>query len=516
VSQADSTGRKIGTAALVVSAGIILSRVLGLLREVVLADQLGASGISDTYVVAFIIPDFLNYLLAGGYISITFIPLLSRHLAKGDVEGARRSFFRIATPVTAVLAALVLIGMALAEPVIDLVTELTPQQTSEAARLTRIVLPAQLFFVLGSLLMAIQYANEKFLFPSLAPVIYNLGIIGGGLLLTDQGQPSGEGFALGVLVGSLVGNFALQAYGAARAGLRMPHQLASSGEDLKQYLKLALPLMVGQSLVLLDESIGRVLGTRLGEGPATQLRYARQVMMAPVAAIGGAAAVAAFPYLSRMAAEGAFDKLGKTVARAGRSVAVLGLVAAGPLVALSIPVVGLLFDRGAFAANPANTSATAAALAFYALGIPFWALQSQYSRGFYALREMWTPVLVGTAATVVAIPLSVWLGNAYGVKGLAAASTLSIAGYTAALGLLWYRRTGPVHRLEVLGGVGRAFPLVLTAAAAAWLAGRWLASVLGEGWLDNLAIVVGGGIAFLAVVAIGAAWLAKRPPPLQD
>lgn len=501
---------------MVVSAGIVLSRVLGMLREVVLADRLGASGVSDTYVVAFIIPDFLNYLMAGGYLSITFIPLLSRYLAKGDVEGARRSFFRIAIPLAVALTVLVLVGMAVAEPVIDLVTDLNPEQTSEAARLTRIVLPAQLFFVLGSLLMAIQYANEKFLFPSLAPVIYNLGIIGGGILLTDRGQPSGEGFAIGVLVGSLVGNFALQAYGAVQAGLSIPHQLASSADDLKQYLKLALPLMVGQSLVLVDESIGRVLGTRLGEGPATQLRYARQVMMAPVAAIGGAAAIAAFPYLSRMAEEGAFDKLGRTVARAGRSVVVLGLVAVGPLVALSIPVVALLFDRGAFAASAENTSATAGALVFYALGIPFWALQSQYSRGFYALREMWTPVVTGTAATFLAIPLSVWLGNIYGIKGLAAASSLSIAAYTTVLGWFWYRRTGPVHRLPVLAGIGRALPLVLAATGVAWVASTWLDGLLSEGVLGSLGSVAGGGTAFLAVIGAGAAWLAKRPPRLQD
>ena len=136
-----------GRAALVVSAGVLLSRILGLLREVALADLIGANAAGDAYRVAFIIPDFLNYLLAGGYMAITFIPILSRHFANDDERGAWEAFVAVARPVGLAMAVLVGISMLAAGPVIGAVTDLAAEDVTEAARLTRIVLPAQFFFV---------------------------------------------------------------------------------------------------------------------------------------------------------------------------------------------------------------------------------------------------------------------------------------------------------------------------------------------------------------------------------
>ncbi|MDH3607100.1 MAG: murein biosynthesis integral membrane protein MurJ, partial [Acidimicrobiia bacterium] len=151
---------RMGRAALVVSGGILLSRVLGLLREVVLADLIGANAAGDAYRVAFIIPDFLNYLLAGGYLAITFIPILNRYFASDDEAGAWRAFAAVARPIAIAMAAFVAIGMVAAGAVIDALTALDADEVREATRLTRIILPAQFFFVTGTLLMAVQYARE--------------------------------------------------------------------------------------------------------------------------------------------------------------------------------------------------------------------------------------------------------------------------------------------------------------------------------------------------------------------
>jgi len=495
---------RMGRAALIVSAGVLLSRILGLLREVALADLIGANAAGDAYRVAFIIPDFLNYLLAGGYMAITFIPILTRHFVNDDDSGAWEAFVAVARPVGLAMAVLVGIGMIVAGPVIDAVTSLGPEAAIEATRLTRIILPAQFFFVVGTLLMAVQYARGRFLIPTLAPIVYNLMIILGGLALTDQSDPSADGFAWGVLAGAVIGNFLIQAYGAFREGLRFPPGVPLASPIVREYLLLALPLMLGQSLVVLDESFARVFGTQLGEGPTSQLGFARQTMLVPIGVVAQAAGVAAYPYLSSLAEEGKLRELTTTLAGAVRYVVVASLVAAAALAALSVPTIRALFERGQFGA--ADTVAAASALVFYAIGIPFWGVQQLLARGFYAKRQMWTPVVVGTASTILAVPIYILLKELMGIRGIALASTVSIGLYTVALGYIWLNRTG-THVLAGLSQtMGRAILPAVAAGGAAWLAAE-LVSTVAAGFVGAVLQVVLGGVAAAAVFVGLAGWM---------
>jgi putative peptidoglycan lipid II flippase len=491
---------------------VLLSRILGLVRDVVFAGVLGADRFTDEYVLAFAIPDWINYLLAGGYMAITFIPILSRYLARGDEEGGWRAFGAIARPVALGMTALVVLAMVVAEPVIRVIApDFTPEQVDRTVRLTRIVLPAQVFFVVGSLFMAVQYARERFVVPTFAPIIYNLGIIAGGVLYNvGRDDPSPEGFAWGVLAGSLVGNFALQWWGARREGLRIPREAGFGDPVFKEYLMLAVPLMVGQSLVLLDEQLGRTFGTFTEDGGVSWLQFARRTMLVPVGVIAQAAGVAAYPYLARLHAEGDERLLAATVERALRYVIVLSLFAATGLVALSIPIVRLLYQRGGWEA--VDTVETAGALVFFGLGVPLWGAQQIISRGFYARREMWTPVVIGTAATVAAIPIYWALLEAYEVRGLALASTVALTLYTVVLGAVWYRRTGTRFLRPVLRSFGRALPLAALGGLAAWAiaellrdaidgaAGALLALAAGGAALGTVVVLTGGALRDLAAV----------------
>ena len=214
----DRPGRQMGRAAALMMGSVLLSRILGYARDAVIAWQHGATPETDAYFVAFTIPDFLNYLLAGGALSITFIPIFARYLAEGKEEEGFRSFSTIATVMGIGMLFFIVLGEFLAGRVIPLLAPgFSPEQAELAARLTRIVLPAQIFFYIGGLLMAVQYARKQFFLPALAPLIYNAGIIAGGLLLgRDHGM---EGFAWGVLAGAFLGNFVLQIHGARRGGL---------------------------------------------------------------------------------------------------------------------------------------------------------------------------------------------------------------------------------------------------------------------------------------------------------
>src|SRR3989337_1721125 len=320
MSDGHSLYRRMGTAAAIVAGGVLASRILGLVRQIVFAWLLGAGATGDEYFVAFLSPDLLNYLLAGAYMAITLIPLLTRRLAAGDEADARRVFWAVARPLSLGITLLVIVAMPLVEPVLRLVEPgFTDDQVAEAARLTRIVLPAQVFFVLGQLLTAWQFARERFVIPTLGPIVYNLAIIAGGLIGgVGRTDPSADGFAWGALAGAFFGIFALPAWGAWRGSLRLPGERIRRHPAVRRYFALAVPLMLGQSLVVLDEQLGRTFGSLHADGGISWLTFGRQTMLVPVGVIAQAAGVAAYPFLARLAAEGKHAELAPAVGPAVR------------------------------------------------------------------------------------------------------------------------------------------------------------------------------------------------------
>jgi putative peptidoglycan lipid II flippase len=507
--------KRVGTAALIVSAGVLLSRILGQLREIIFASLLGASGVTDQYVAAFRIPDFLNYLLAGGFLSITFIPIFARYLADDDEEGGWRALTAIIRPIGIGISGLVVVGWLLAPGVIDwLYPDFSAEQVTNTIRLTRIVLPAQVFFVLGALFSAVQYTKGQFVVPTMAPVIYNLGIIVGGVadaVITNS--PGPDGFIWGALVGAFVGNFALQWWGARRVGMHWIGGTEWRHPALWEYLKIAFPLMIGQSIVVLDEVFMSVFGNRVGVGTQTYLQYARRTMLVPVGIIGQAAAVAAYPTLARLFAEGRLGLMRDTVNRALKYVLVLSMAGTALLAAMSIPVIQTLFQRAEFTAT--DTLATASALFFYAFAVPIWSALQILSRAFYAKRQMWTPVLIGTATTIVAIPLYFVLESAYGLEGVAVASVTALGIYTVALAGAWYR-TAETRRgvVAVVDAVVRAVPVVVAAGFAAFGIAQLLRIVLGDGWFVALLAVLAGTAGFAGVaLGVGSLMLRWFGPP---
>ncbi len=498
-----------GVAALIVSAGVLISRILGQLREIIFASLLGATASTDEYVAAFAIPDFLNYLLAGGFLSITFIPILSRYLADDDEPGGWEALSAIIRPVAIGIVGLVALGWVLAPQVIDLLfPRFSAEQVENTVRYTRIILPAQIFFVLGALFSAVQYTKGVFTIPTLAPIIYNLGIITGGVAYAVVDEASPEGFVWGALAGAFIGNFALQWWGAHRLGMRLNLRIPWRQPVLREYLLIAFPLMIGQSIVVLDETFMRVFGQFVSEGAATELNYARRTMLVPVGVIAQAAGVAAYPFLARLFAEGRLVEMKNTVDKALRWVIILSMAATALVAALSIPIVRALFERGEFGAD--STIGTADALFFYAFAVPVWGALQILNRAFYARREMWTPVVVGTASTIAAVPLYVVLQNSFGLRGVALASTLALAVYTGILAAVWYGEADGAQRLRfVVSETGRAVPLATLGGFAAFGIGYGASQLLDFATMGSvvttavsLLVVVVGTLVFAGVVLL--------------
>ncbi len=512
----------IGAAAIIVAAGILISRLLGVVRDVVFAALLGSSGITDEYVAAFRIPDYANYLLAGGFLTITFIPIFAKYLADDDEAEGWRAFSAILRWLAIGITAVIVVAWVAAPAIIDtLYPDFTADQAASTTQLTRIILPAQFAFVVGAMFVAVQYAKGVFTIPTLAPIIYNVGIISGGIgwyLVTGEADPAG--FIWGALVGAFVGNFFLQVWGARRVGMPISIGVSWLHPAVGAYFLLALPLMIGQSIVALDEVFMSVFGNMVGEGVQTDLQYARRTMFVPIGVIAQAAAVAAYPTLARLFAEGKRPELLTTVNRALTYVMILSIGAAGIVAALSYPIIRVLYERGEFTA--AVTASVSAALFVYAFAIPIWGALQILTRAFYARRDMWTPVIVGSAITILAIPGYFVAQSALGLRGVALASVLSLGAYTGVLAAIWYRpqdaRSGG---LRVLSDVGRAIPLAVPASLAAgtvsWAI--WSRLTVPPTLAALIALVV--GVIVYAAVSLGIGsllydWLTARSRREED
>jgi putative peptidoglycan lipid II flippase len=408
-------------AAIIVTASVLISRVLGFFREWALAHQVGSNALTDAYYAAFTIPDILNYLLAGGALSVTFVPVFLEYFMSHREEDAWRIFSTVLTTMTIVLVALLVVAEIYA-PVLTtwLAPGFPPERQALVTRLTRIMLPAQAFFFVGGIMTAVQYAQNRFVIPSLAPLIYNGGIILFGVLFSSR--VGVEAFSWGVLAGSLVGNCLLQIYGARRASAKFRLHLDWSHPGFKRFLHLTWPIMIGFSVIFVDDWAMRWFGSYLVAASISWLGYGKQLMRIVVGVFGQAAGVAAFPQLARHAAQQKWKEMHDSLEHALRHVILTVVPASILLGLLSKPVVYVLFSRTKMGLGDIEQTATV--MLIFLLGAFAWAMQGIIGRGFYALGDT-----------------LYWLGaHRYQHHGLAAASTVAVLVYTFGLWVVLYRR----------------------------------------------------------------------------
>lgn len=486
----------IAKAASIVAAGILVSRLLGFGRSVLINGLFGLGPDNDLYQAAFTIPDWIFFLMAGGYLSITLVPILARHLATDDRRGIQESFASVFTLVTGAMLALTLVTMAAARPITLFFFPRFSGDVDRLAAMMRIALASQVFFAAGTLLMAVQYTHRRFLVPTLAPLIYNAGIILGGLIGWWAGDPTPEAFLWGGLAGAVVGNFGLQWWGAARLGVRLLEGSRLRHPAVREYFGLALPLMIGQSAVALDEQWPKWFGQLAESGTVSGLVAARQLNMLPVGVIAQAAGVAAYPFLASLFSQDRPAEFRATVERSVRSaVAVAGLATAA-VIALATPLVRLAYQRGQF--GPEDTVFVASLLSIYALSIPLWSAHQVFSRAFYSQRRMWLPVLIGTGVTAITVPVLFMAAPRWGGAGIATVSVAAMLVYTATIALRWYREGSDRATMR---SVAQTIVAASVAGAAGWLTTRL---VPGAGIVSTLGQLAAGSVVVLVVYLLAA------------
>jgi len=506
---ARSAERGVVRAAVVVGAATLTSRVLGFLRDLVVAQVFGAGPATDAFFVAFRLPNLLRRLVAEGALSSAFIPVFTEYLTTRSRAELIRMFRAVAGAMIVVLAALTVAGV-LGAPL--LVRVMAPGFFADSAtgtltvRLTRLMFPYLFFVGLGALAMGMLNAHRHFVTPALAPVMLNLAIIGAVFGVAPHLAEPVFGLAVGVLVGGL-GQLVIQLPALARRGLLVAPSLDRHHPAVTRIVRLMTPVALGQSATQLNILVDTVIASFLVGGSVSYLYYADRLVEFPLGVFGIAIATAVLPTLAEQAAGGNPQALRATLSFALRLAAVISLPAAVGLLVLREPLVRVLYQRGEF--GPVETAQTAWALGFYALGLVGFASVKIGAQAFYALGDTRTPVKIAVGAMALNSVLAVSLAFPLRHGGLALATSCSASANALALAWLLRRRLGPAAP-SAARGARRGWTRIAAASsvlAAALVLGGWawpspggrLAEAL---WLAGM--IAGGALVYvLAHLVLG-------------
>lgn len=423
-------GHQIARAATLVMALFVLSRLLGLGRQMIVGALFGTSGDLDAYMAANRITETVFLIVAGGALGSAFIPTFANHLARADHTGA----WELASAVIN-LTLVVMTGMAglialfapiLVRTVIAPGFDLSQQRLT--VRLLRMMLVTPIVFGVSGVVMSALNAYKHFLLPALAPSIYNLSIIGGAALL---GRRLGVvGMAIGVVVGSVL-HLLVQVPQLTRYGARYIPALGLRNPSVREVGRLMAPRVLGTGVAQVNLVINNSLATRMGEGAVSAINFAWMLMLLPQGVFAQAVGTAAFPTFAEQAARGEREKMQRALSATLRGILFLSIPATVGLIVVGKPVVSLLFERGAFEAT--STGAVAWALSFFALGLVGHAGLEIVARAFYALHDTFTPVWVGGLTMGLNVVLSLTLPTAFTSANLEPFGGLALANSVATL-----------------------------------------------------------------------------------
>jgi putative peptidoglycan lipid II flippase len=450
------------SATLLLMGTVMLSRVIGYLREAYIAYAFGAGVQTDAYVAAFTLPDWLNYIVAGGAASITFISIYTRFLAENRDADAKKTFSVVITVMTAVM----IVGTILTEIFTPqfvrwMFRGFSPAQVELTVHLTRILLPAQIFFYVGGVVSAVLLSHRLFLFPAFGPLLYNLFIILGGVI---AGRHLGiASLAYGALLGSVLGPFLASVIGAAKIGTGYKPSFEVMNPAFREWVKLSVPLMLGVSLVTADDWILRHFASG-GIGDIARLNYAKRLFAVPIAVLGQATGQASLPFFARLFNEKRLKEFATTVNDSVYRVAAASFLATGWMMAAAFPLIDLVYRRGRFLVS--DTQTTSVYFFWFSLSLALWSVQGLYARAFYAAGDTLTPMVAVTVITSASLPIYSLLFHTYGVVGLAFASDIGIGANLLALAwLLHYRKMVSLASLR-WGELGKS---ALTAVVAGFI-----------------------------------------------
>jgi putative peptidoglycan lipid II flippase len=498
-AEARATRRNITRFTALIGSGTMASRILGLVRDMVIA-YLYPKLISDAFFVAFRLPNMLRELLAEGAMNAGFIPVFSDYLTnktREETEQLAAVFLGIAAAVLMVVSAL---GVLFAPLLIRLITlEFGPpdEQLLLAIRLTRILFPYILLIGVASLLMAILNSLNRFFSSSYAPALLNLSMISAAYLLRNNFEQPVYAMAIGVIIGGIL-QILLQVPFIRRSRIPLRLRWNPRHPGVRRIFKLLVPTFFGQAVREVNVIADTMLAWYLGVGMVSALYFSYRLVHLPLAVFGLSTATALLPMMSRSASSGNLNELKQTLSLGIRSVLFIMLPATVGLIVLRVPIIRLLFEYGEFGA--VATANTAFALLFYAVGLFSFSGAKVFAFAFYSMKETKLPVLVAAGAMVINIALNILLMIPLRQGGLALASSLSSTLNMALLWVLLEKRIGRLDFKSISLAATKIF--VLSVVMGGWV---YLLYVLCNHWVDTagmwgrlvvVAVPLLGGIVF--------------------
>ncbi len=502
--------RSIAGAAGLIGAATFSSRILGLVRDVLLARLLGATIAADAFFVAYRVPNLLRELLAEGSMASAFIPVFTEYHTlrskKETWELASAAFTTLLSLVTLIT----LLGVVTAPA---LVWVLAPgfhddaEQLNLTTLLTRIMFPYLIFISLAALTMGMLNSLRAFAAPALGPVFFNVCMIASALVLAPALEEPALGLALGVVAGGLT-QFVMQLPGIQKRGLLFQWRFNPGHPGVRKIGTLIIPSLLGLSVVQINMTVSIILASYFPGGP-TYLFYGMRLIQFPLGIFGVALATAILPTLSDQASRGALDELRDTLGFGLRMIGFIILPAMIGVIFLRYPIVHLLFEHGAFSA--ADTQATAAAVLAYAVGLWAFAGIRIIVTAFYSLQDTKTPAFAAVAAMLINIVLAFLLMQPLAHAGLALATALSAMVNIGVLtGILTHRLGGIDWR-----GVGRSLGQAGLATIPVILSCLWIADLTvwhrADEWVTKgLMLTVGIGLSATGYVGMQALFHSKE------
>ncbi len=505
-----SEAARVTKAAGIIGAATLLSRILGFVRDVVVAWFFGAGLAADAFFVAFRIPNLLRRLFAEGSLTISFIPVFTEYLFSRDREEA----FRLARSawwiLTIVLAVVAFLGIVLSPIIVGIIApgfSASPGKFELTVLLTRIMFPYIFFIGLVALAMGILNVLGHFAAPALAPVFLNVAMIGSVFLISPYLEKPSMGLAIGVVIGGGM-QLAFQIPFLARKGFHLLVRSPLYHSAVKRIGLLMTPAVFGAAVYQINILVGTLLASLLPEGSISYLYYADRLVQFPLGVFAIALATAVLPSLSRQAAKNDMEGVRASFAYALRLVFFITIPAMVGLVVLREPIVRLLFQRGAF--DLSTTQLTAQALLYYAVGL--WAFSGVriVVATFYAFQDTKTPVKIAVISLLVNIALSLLLMGPMRHGGLALATSLASGCNLLLLMVALKKRLGRIGARDILQSAFKAtvaavFMGGFIVVVAPWRSPGWEGSTWSLlGWVSGC--VVGGAILFL-----GSAYVLRCP-----
>lgn len=510
MAQPKDYNSSITSAALIIGAASLLSRILGLLRDRVLAGHFGAGDVLDAYYLAFRIPDFIYNLIFLGAISAGFIPIFSKYLARNKDEAWKL----VNTLLNGLLLSISALGVLVAIFANPLVHLIAPTFIGEkfdlAVNLTRIIMFSPILLGISSLTSSVLQTYRRFVWYSLPPIFYNLGIIFGATVLVNKYGPIGLGW--GVLLGAAA-HFLIQTPGLFKTGYKYQAILNFKQAGLKELLVLTIPRTLTLGLNQISLIIVTFFASTLASGNLAVFNFANNLVSLPVGIIGISYAIAIFPVLTSDAVDGNFDNYRKHFSNTVRQIMFFILPMMVIFILLRVEIVRILLGSGRFGWN--DTLLTMQALGFFTIGLLAYNLTPIIIRAFYALEDTKTPLYIALSSTFVTAFLSWLLVKPWRIVGLSLA--YSIDAIIETLLLLWLLKRR-VKNLN-LSELWRSLIIMITSSAfmavAIQLSKNWLGPRLD---LHTFLGIFGRGVVagvIGLIVYLLSAWLLKSPELYQ-